>query len=317
MNVEDIKEFTEIVAYASISEAARRNNLSQQTLSRRIINLEKEVGHKLFDRSSALSLTPAGKVFLRYAYEILSLVQDMRSEMDEVASLAQGVVKVKRYPTDSFFKVLSCAVESLRETHPNVKFEFTSKNEDDRLLVREGVIDIGFVREVEYPDRTEVEGEGDLGRILLSSNSFPLVFGVPEGHPVLHMAEPTLADIASFRIAIPSFANKGALPNAVEELFRTKGLPLRIDMVYAHSMLEYYAAASPGSVYLFNEMYSVGSIASQRKQYMEVSPSDGPFTVTASAVYSLDSKNPALPLALQELKSADALLASQSFRKAE
>ncbi|MEG0505345.1 MAG: LysR family transcriptional regulator, partial [Raoultibacter sp.] len=247
MNIEDIKEFTDVVAYSSISEAARRNHLSQQTLSRRIINLEKELGQRIFDRSTTLTLTPVGKVFLRYAHEILSITQEMQAEVDAIASSTQSVITVKRYPTDSFFRVLAGAIESMQEFCPNVKFEFTSKNQDDRELVIEGLIDIGFSREIVFEGASPCIEDDEIACMPLVSNSFPLIFGVPENHPILHIANPTLSDIASFKIAIPSFANKGALPNAVRDLFQKKQLPLRIDMVYSQSMLEYYAAVSRDS----------------------------------------------------------------------
>ncbi len=71
MDTESIRLFTEVIAHGGISEAARRNNLSQQTLSRRIIVLEEEVGAALLERGQHIRPTAAGKAFLDYAYEVM------------------------------------------------------------------------------------------------------------------------------------------------------------------------------------------------------------------------------------------------------
>lgn len=320
MNIEDIRLFTEVVVHQGISEAARRNHMTQQTLSRRIIGLEREVGHTLFERTTPITLTPVGRVVLRHAHEMLGVFYEMQSDVARVAQVAEGVVKVRRYQTDSFFHLLSRIVESLQEAHANIAFEFVSQNQDDVELVRSGAVDIGFVRHItglaENSSESSVPAHprtADLTFVPLRSNAFTLVFGVPEGHPLLRVPEPTLADVASFRIAVPSFASQGAMPVAVEHLFKRKGLPVRVDMVYSQTMLEYYAGADPRSVCLFNERYSVESLASQRKHYVAVRPADDTYIVGASAVYAAKNTNPALQPVLQELDAADEVLAREAL----
>ena len=154
--------------------------------------------------------------------------------------------------------------------------------------------------------------DGEMVAVPLRSNSFPLVFGVPEGHPLLRIPTPTLSDVAAFPIAIPSFASRGAIPEAVSSLFERKGLPFRVEMVYAQTMLEYYAAADCSSVCLFNERYSVASLASQRKKYVAVSVADDTYTVSSSAIYRTDNQNPALVVLLGELVAADKVLFEES-----
>lgn len=59
-----------IEACGSISAAAKRLFMSQPALTKHIGKLEKQLGVKLYDRSSSpLALTPAGRLFLEYAKE--------------------------------------------------------------------------------------------------------------------------------------------------------------------------------------------------------------------------------------------------------
>lgn len=102
MEVEDLRLFTEVVVHGGISEAARHNHMPQQTLSRHIISLERELGGSLFERSTPIVLTPIGKVVLRRAYEIVSSAEGMKAEISRVASVTNGTVRVRRYETDSF-----------------------------------------------------------------------------------------------------------------------------------------------------------------------------------------------------------------------
>ena len=323
MDLEDVRLFTEVVRYESISAAARRNSMTQQTLSRRIIALEREAGQSLLVRSTPLAPTPAGRIFLRYAYELLGVEDEMRKSLKAIGSLPTLSVKVRRYETDSFFHILARLSESLGRLHPNIEFELVPDNQGDCDLVRDGRLDIGFVRDIygasevvsgapgvagatgqgSYRPFTRFTSEFELA--VLASNSFPFFFGVPEGHPVLRLEAPTLADIGAFRIAIPSFASKGAIPEAVSALLERKGIQPRIDIVYSTTMLEYYAGAAPTSVCLFNERYSPESLASQHKHYEAVAPSDDEYTVSAAAVYLASNDNPALPCVLEELRAAD------------
>ena len=316
MEVEDLRLFTEVVVHGGISEAARHNHMPQQTLSRHIISLERELGGSLFERSTPIVLTPIGKVVLRRAYEIVSSAEGMKAEISRVTSVTNGTVRVRRYETDSFFHLLSRVVEALQQSCANIKLEFVAKNDTDPDLVRSGAIDIGFVRQIagSREDAAACPGavDGEMVAVPLRSNSFPLVFGVPEGHPLLRIPTPTLSDVAAFSVAIPSFASRGAIPEAVSSLFERKGLPFRVEMVYAQTMLEYYAASDCSSVCLFNERYSVASLASQRKKYVAVSVADDTYTVSSSAIYRADNQNPALVVLLGKLVAADKVLFEES-----
>ena len=132
-----------------------------------------------------------------------------------------------------------------------------------------------------------------------------------EGHPLATARRPTLADIARYRIATPSFASKGPIPQATEELFAREGLNLRIDMVVCRSMMEYYAYAKPESVVMFNESFRAGMVSTKRRRFVEVEPADGPFIVSALLMYSPVNGNPALPTAIETLLAVDRELATQ------
>lgn len=311
MEIESIRLFTETVAHGSISEAARRNNLSQQTLSRKLIVLEEEVGAVLLERGKHIEPTAAGRVFLDYAYDVLSLTSKMRGRVKQTASGKVERLSLKRYGTESFFQLATRTVEKLEHEHPGLTVSLVDKNEDDVRLVLDGLVDVGFVREIARIDERPLHPAGSLALRHLQSNSFPLVLGVLEGHPLAEVARVTLADIARYRIATPSFASKGPIPLATEKLFAREGLDLRIDMVVCHSMMEYYAYAKPESVVVFNESFRAEMVSTKQRRFVEIEPADGPFVVNALLVYSPVNGNPVLPTAVDTILAVDQELLSR------
>ena len=63
-------EFVIFSNYMNISEAAKRMHLSQSTLSNHIASLEREIGVPLLRRGKTLSLTPAGRAFIRQTPQV-------------------------------------------------------------------------------------------------------------------------------------------------------------------------------------------------------------------------------------------------------
>lgn len=69
MAVDNLDWFIALSEQESFTKAAERLQISQQTLSARLVALEKTLEVKLVSRGTPLSLTPAGTVVLLYARE--------------------------------------------------------------------------------------------------------------------------------------------------------------------------------------------------------------------------------------------------------
>lgn len=84
MNIEYLWEFCTLVAQKNMSVAARRLNISQQSLSKHLAAMEKELGVRLFERtrgSQTLTLTAAGEYFSQQAMAILNLWNKIKIEL--------------------------------------------------------------------------------------------------------------------------------------------------------------------------------------------------------------------------------------------
>ena len=91
MNIRVIRYFIATVRAQSISAAAQQLFVTQPTLSRQFMELEEELGHKLFERSNRkIKLTPKGELFYARALEIVDLFDRTKAEVsaeDEVCLL--------------------------------------------------------------------------------------------------------------------------------------------------------------------------------------------------------------------------------------
>ena len=82
MNLEHINVFIVVVETGNLSAAAQTLYTSQSNISRKISQLESEVGIPLIYRSKgqqSIELTAAGYEFLDYARQIQSLTKDIDS----------------------------------------------------------------------------------------------------------------------------------------------------------------------------------------------------------------------------------------------
>jgi DNA-binding transcriptional LysR family regulator len=125
MDLKRLRTFITVAESGSVSKAAVRLHVAQPALSRQIINLEMELGLKLFDRvGRGLVLTREGE----------QLVESSRSVLSQVAFLAERA-RVLREGEASQLKiaaspqiiegVLSRLLPRFRRSHPRVEIRLT------------------------------------------------------------------------------------------------------------------------------------------------------------------------------------------------
>ena len=141
-----LRAFLEVAHSGSLSRAALALGSSQPTLSRRIAQLEAQLGHALFERTTrGVRLTEAGAA-LRVPAERMR-EQALQFEM-VAAGRSQALTGTVRITASEVFSayVLPEIVRTLRASHPEIQIELVASNTLENLLERDADIALRMLR---------------------------------------------------------------------------------------------------------------------------------------------------------------------------
>lgn len=158
IKLQHLRYMVSVADHGSISAAALDLGIAQPAVSRRLSDLETEVGTKLLiRRSTGISLTEAGQGFVDHARAVLGRLD--RAERD--LALARGAVPdVVRFvvpPTLSRF-VAAPLVRAITTDYPNIRVICIETHWDDaRKRLEEGQADLALVTNGHLFANVEVE----------------------------------------------------------------------------------------------------------------------------------------------------------------
>ncbi|MBP2473192.1 DNA-binding transcriptional LysR family regulator [Crossiella equi] len=146
MNLQQLGYFLAVADTRHFTQAAEQRNVAQPSLSKQIKTLEDELGAPLFSRARGnITLTPAGEALLPLARRILADVDTARLEVQELAGLRRGRVRLGATPS----MCVSLVAEVLRRFHdryPGINLILQESGSGD--LVRDltrGELDLALV----------------------------------------------------------------------------------------------------------------------------------------------------------------------------
>ena len=146
MNYRQLKYAIALSEKRNFSAVAEELKITQPALSKQILNLEEELGVKLFDRSvSPMMLTPAGEDFIPRAKEILYREDSLRRSMDSFRLGNAGQLTVGITPFRSSYLVMDM-IKKVRRKYPGICIRLNEiKNDILRKETAEGKYDFAIV----------------------------------------------------------------------------------------------------------------------------------------------------------------------------
>lgn len=126
--------------------AAERCNVSQPTLSQAVLNLERELGRPLFERSSRkVTLTEAGRTFLPQAASALAALGRAKSAVSDASGELAGTLRVGAIPTICPY-ILPETLLRLGRTAPKLKIQLYEETTSALVAhLKSGRVDIGLL----------------------------------------------------------------------------------------------------------------------------------------------------------------------------
>ena len=115
--------FVAVANAKGFRRAAEQLDMPNSTLSRRISDLEKEIGVRLFHRSTRkVELTEAGQAYFRRCEGIVAEARIAHESLMELAERPAGLLRVSM-PVDLAISYLAPAIQRFGELYPQIDFE--------------------------------------------------------------------------------------------------------------------------------------------------------------------------------------------------
>lgn len=120
MNINQLKYFVAVAEHRSFTKAATQYYLSQTAITQQVRALESTLDVQLLDRNSRpVSLTPAGRVFLKEAKAILVRMETAISRTQDASTGLVGTLRVG-YTKGYERSTLSDKLRAFHRDHPNI-----------------------------------------------------------------------------------------------------------------------------------------------------------------------------------------------------
>ncbi len=148
IDVRVLRYFLAVAQEENISAAAEYLHLTQPTLSRQLMDLEEELGKKLFIRGSRkVTLTEDGLLLRKRAGEIVALVDKTEAEFHETGDDIAGDIYIGGGET-SAMRLIAQTAKELQLQYPRIRYHLFSGNADDvRERLDKGLLDFGLLIE--------------------------------------------------------------------------------------------------------------------------------------------------------------------------
>lgn len=146
MELRVLKYFLTVAREENITKAAESLHITQPTLSKQLMDLEDEIGKKLFIRGNRkITLTQEGMLLYKRAEEITSLVNKTESELKQSDDIISGDIHIGAGETDLIRHIAKTA-KDMQSKHPLVHFHIESGDSETVYeQLDKGLIDFGLI----------------------------------------------------------------------------------------------------------------------------------------------------------------------------
>jgi DNA-binding transcriptional LysR family regulator len=191
----DFKLFVKIADTGSLTRGAEKSFLSLPAASHRLKNLEESLNLKLLVRSAqGVTLTEAGKTYLKHARQVLAQLDLLTSDLQEFGAGIKGQLRVLANTT-AITEFLPDMVGTYLKDHPDVQIDLRERVSDEIVRsVRDGSSDIGVISGSVLTDKLQT----------LPLTSSRIVVIAPLGHEVLENSQLYFKELLQYeQVSLP------------------------------------------------------------------------------------------------------------------
>jgi len=148
LDVKRMRVLREVAAQGSFSAAAEALSYTQSAVSQQIAALEREAGAMLVERGArGVRLTDAGRALVAHADAILARLDDAERELEAIAGLRGGRVRLVAFPS-AVASIVPPAIAEFRRRHPGVELSLEPREPEEGIAcLKAGECDIAITLE--------------------------------------------------------------------------------------------------------------------------------------------------------------------------
>ncbi|MFC6438053.1 LysR family transcriptional regulator [Novosphingobium resinovorum] len=218
MDIRRLRYFVTVAGERSFTKAAEKLNIAQPPLSRRIQEIEEEVGAQLIERKSRpLRLTPDGRLFYEQALQVLERLDQMSSTMQRFVGNVRPRFVLGLIPS-GFHDRLPQVIQRYRMIAPEIDLSLIEMNSMEQVeALKDGRIDAGL-------GRVRIEDDG-IRRELLREE--PVLAAFPPGSMLGPPDQPIdLSQISPYPVILYPRGPRPSYADAIVSMFRDYGIHL-------------------------------------------------------------------------------------------
>lgn len=157
MNIEKIKYYIDLVECKNFTDTAKKNYVSQTTISQQIASLEKEFGVLLIDRKKIpVEPTQAGWLFYSEAISLWKQYNQMKAKMLIHEQGCDQIISIE-YAAATDIQLLLEMIPPFQEMHPNIKIQLNKVLlKDIAEYLKKGMYDIAIAFDSEFYENQNI-----------------------------------------------------------------------------------------------------------------------------------------------------------------
>jgi len=245
LSTRQMRAFLHLARVGSFTRAAEQAHLTQAGLSILVREMERQLGCRLFDRTTRMvSLTSAGRRLLPVVERVLGEVDAIAAQLGSEGEHARRTLRIAATPLVSS-NLLPQVFTAFRAAHPGVELRLCDADlRDVGAMVEAGEVDLGlgfFFKPIAGLERLAVgrfelmrvaplrgdasAGEKAIGTVPWRTLREPPLLGLPPSNPIQRVVEAQLARIGRAGEDRPVFSFFETLIAMVEAGFGTAVMP--------------------------------------------------------------------------------------------
>lgn len=250
MELQQLKYFKIVAETGKLSDAAQRLFISSPALSASISRLEKDLGHRLFDRTgNGIFLNRQGEIFLKYVNDIFNSIDSAKAALSQSVSTEKDYIGVACVSSTSWVDLVSAfsqanpeLILSCAEIKPEELEVGALSPRHDFLLAPESNIPIRLAESLD----SMVLFEDDI------------LIAVSPDHPLASRQRISIHEISGENLLIPMPGYP--LYHNLRQLFHDSNIPLPENNAYSYLMAIHMAAHGTGIAFSTSHMKHITSL---------------------------------------------------------